>query len=109
VSLPGVSASSDAFSSNTFSDSPQGFTATGSGILLPGSFGFFAQLFGQANASANGFFGASSGAASNFGSLGFSITLTPIPEPGTMTLLGLSTLGLAGFGWMRRRKQVVTA
>ncbi len=108
VSLPGVSTSSDSFSTS-FTSSPNvnGFTASGSGILLPGNFSFFAQLFGQSNAS-SGFFGGSA-SASNFGSLGFSIVLTPIPEPGTMTLLGLSTLGLAGYGWMRRRKQVATA
>lgn len=27
------------------------------------------------------------------------------PEPGTLTLLGLGSLGLAGYGWMRRRRR----
>jgi hypothetical protein len=29
---------------------------------------------------------------------------TPVPEPSTLTLFGLGSLGLLGFGW-RRRKQ----
>jgi hypothetical protein len=39
----------------------------------------------------------------------FSLVLIPIPEPTTMLLVGVGTLGLAGFGWMRRRKKVAAA
>jgi hypothetical protein len=30
---------------------------------------------------------------------------SPTPEPATLTLAGLNTLGLLGYGWWRRRKQ----
>jgi hypothetical protein len=36
---------------------------------------------------------------------GRDLTLTSVPEPSTLTLLGLGSLSLLGFGW-RRRKQV---
>jgi hypothetical protein len=32
--------------------------------------------------------------------------LSPSPEPGTLTLAGLSAFGLLGCGWLRRRKSV---
>jgi hypothetical protein len=35
-------------------------------------------------------------------------TATAVPEPATLTLLGLGALGLAGYGW-RRRRAAVTA
>jgi hypothetical protein len=31
-----------------------------------------------------------------------SFLLTPIPEPGSITLVGLGALGLIGYGWRRR-------
>jgi hypothetical protein len=37
--------------------------------------------------------------------IGVAVALQPIPEPSTLTLLGLGSLGLLGYGW-RRRKQV---
>jgi hypothetical protein len=35
--------------------------------------------------------------------------LSPSPEPGTLTLAGLSAFGLLGCGWLRRRKSVAAA
>jgi hypothetical protein len=34
----------------------------------------------------------------------FALAVTPIPEPGTLALLGAGILGLAGYGWRRHRK-----
>lgn len=31
---------------------------------------------------------------------------SPIPEPSTITLFGIPILGLLGYGWIRRRKQI---
>ena len=75
------------------------FSFSGSGILLPGT-----NIFFETFASGSSIF-----AGGNVGTASFILTLTPIPEPGTLTMLGVSVVGLAGFGWMRRRKATVAA
>lgn len=75
------------------------FNFTGSGILLSGTNIFF-ETFAT---------GSSVFAGGNTGFATFSLVLTPIPEPGTLTMLGVSVVGLAGLGWMRRRKSAVAA
>jgi hypothetical protein len=37
------------------------------------------------------------------------VALTPVPEPGSLTLLGVGIAGLAGYGWRRRRQEPVAA
>jgi hypothetical protein len=37
------------------------------------------------------------------------VALTPVPEPGSLTLLGLGIAGLAGYGWRRRKQAAVAA
>jgi hypothetical protein len=34
---------------------------------------------------------------------GGTFTLTPVPEPASLTLLGLGACGLVGYGWRRRK------
>jgi hypothetical protein len=87
--------SSGAFTGGGFSP----FFFSSSGVLLPGTNIFF-ETFG---------FGNSFLAGGNVGTATFVLTLTPIPEPGTVTVLGLGVLGLAGFGWVRRRRASVAA
>jgi hypothetical protein len=93
-SFDGVSGSTDngMFGSNSFS------TGTMTGILNPGTYPFNANV----NQITTG--------GTNSSTVDFSIGLTPqlpsVPEPATLTLVGAGSLVLAGFGWMRRRKQV---
>jgi hypothetical protein len=94
--FPGVMASSSSSSTifGTFGTGP--FDVSQSGTLPPGDFAFQFSAFVNGQASGNG--------SSDFGFVTFQIEFIPIPEPGTMTLLGLGMLGVAGHGWLRRRR-----
>jgi hypothetical protein len=41
-------------------------------------------------------------------STGGSFTLTPVPEPSSLTLLGIGSLGSLVYGWRRRKQAVVS-
>lgn len=79
------------------SSDSRSFSLTGSGLLLPGTFAFSA--FANQDNFENGSFTGVTNASVNF-----SLLLIPVPEPGTLAALGLGMLGLAGCGWLRRRR-----
>jgi hypothetical protein len=39
----------------------------------------------------------------NLDNLAFTPTTSAVPEPASLTLLGLGVVGLAGYGWRRKR------
>jgi hypothetical protein len=98
-SFPGVELSFSGSHSDrlgTLSTGP--FNTSGQVILDPGTYTFsgaFNEVFGRASA---GVFPATDAA-----SLTFEIDIFTVPEPGTMALLGAGILGLAGYGWWRRK------
>jgi hypothetical protein len=112
VNLPGIGGSSAGSSwDSTGGNGWAGHnfnTGTVTGILSPGTYSFDARVDGNT-------YNTGSFSSGHFGSFGnfidqtypvsadFSLTLTPLPEPASMTLLGVGLLTLAGYGWRRRQ------
>ncbi len=89
----------DAFDPNTLTFLGTLNNADGTPIQIPGLWGL---QFGNGTAgTANTLFAVGGGAGENEGVL---VGITPTPEPSTLTLFGIGAVGLAGYGWRRRRR-----
>jgi hypothetical protein len=54
----------------------------------------------------DGFFASGGGTNFPFG-VGGDVPMSVTPEPGTLTLLGIGIVGIAGYGWRRRKKKAM--
>jgi hypothetical protein len=95
--FPGIGA--DARSSSGNNPFGSSFNDNASGILHAGTYTLSANVntFQSTSGSAS---------ATGFADVNFNLDLVLVPEPSTLGLLGVGVLSLAGYGWMRRRKQV---
>jgi hypothetical protein len=103
LNIGGITSQTSSSNSDFFGTTGTGpFSVNTSGILGAGSFPFSASVSGSSSDTTT--FGSSDSAG-----LTFTLVLDPIPEPGTLALFGVGSLGLAGLGWLRRRKQALAA
>jgi hypothetical protein len=102
----------DALTLNNKDNNPSNsiYTDLGSGVLYGTQFVpsvNAAQYFISLNASAVSDLQAAIDAGSTYFSVGGTIPQPAVPEPGSLTALGLGLASIGVFGWMKRRKASV--